>query len=114
MIMPQVLQIDNALVLRPHLLLLRSRAELSRGGKFIDNELCMIYNKKVVMQFKVTIEKCTGCGTCFDVCPTDAIKIANGKAEITMECIDCGACPRVCPEGAIKRQTASAPVSTVP
>jgi len=48
-----------------------------------------------------------------DVCPAEAIRIENGKAEITMECIDCGACPRVCPEGAIKMQTASVPVSTV-
>ncbi len=65
------------------------------------------------MQFKVTTERCTGCGTCTEVCPTEAIKIENGKAAITMECIDCGACPRVCPEGAIKMQISSAPVSTV-
>ena len=65
------------------------------------------------MQFKVMTEKCTGCGTCIDVCPTEAITIESGKAEITMVCIDCGACPRVCPEGAIKIQTASVSVSTV-
>ncbi len=65
------------------------------------------------MQFKVTTDKCSGCGTCADVCPTDAIKIENGKATITMECIGCGACPRVCPEGAIKMQTVAAPVSTL-
>ena len=65
------------------------------------------------MQFKITSEKCTGCGTCTDVCPTEAIIIENGKAEITLGCIDCGACPRVCPEGAIKMQISSSPVSTV-
>jgi len=70
----------------------------------------MLYNFKVTMQFKVTTEKCTGCGACTDICPSDAIRIEDGKAEITMECIDCGACPRVCPEGAIKMQTVSAPV----
>ncbi len=64
------------------------------------------------MQFKITSEKCTGCGTCTDVCPTEAIIIEKGKAEITLGCIDCGACPRVCPEGAIKMQVSSAPVST--
>ena len=47
--------------------------------------------------------KCTGCGTCLDVCPTEAITMQDGHAVITMECIDCGACPRVCPEGAIKQ-----------
>jgi len=60
------------------------------------------------MHFKVTTEKCTGCGACIDVCPSDAIRIEDGKAGITMECIDCGACPRVCPEGAIRMHTASA------
>ncbi len=65
------------------------------------------------MQFKITSEKCTGCGICTDVCPTEAIIIENGKAEITLGCIDCGACPRVCPEGSIKMQVSSAPVSTV-
>jgi ferredoxin len=47
---------------------------------------------------------CTGCGTCIDVCPTEAIEIVAGKAVITWECMDCGACPRVCPEGAIRKQ----------
>ncbi len=55
------------------------------------------------MQHAVNREKCTGCGSCIDVCPTEAIRIENGKAEITIECVDCGACPRVCPEGAIKK-----------
>ncbi len=50
-------------------------------------------------------DKCTGCGSCLDVCPTDAMHMENGLAVITMECIDCGACPRFCPEGAIKKQT---------
>lgn len=53
------------------------------------------------MQYLIT-ERCTGCETCIDVCPTDAIRIEKGRAEITMECVDCGACIRVCPEGAIR------------
>jgi len=56
------------------------------------------------MQYIIMENKCTGCGTCLDVCPAEAIKIKeNGCAIITLECIDCGACPRVCPEGAIKQ-----------
>jgi len=65
------------------------------------------------MQFRITTEKCTGCGACTDVCPAEAIRIKNGKAEITIECTDCGACTRFCPEGAIKKQPTSAPVSMV-
>lgn len=52
----------------------------------------------------VNQDTCTGCGSCADVCPTEAIKIESGKAFITWECMDCGACPRVCPEGAIRKQ----------
>jgi len=54
--------------------------------------------------YVVNQETCTGCGTCVDVCPTDAIRIASGKAVITWECTDCGACPRYCPEGAIRKK----------
>jgi ferredoxin len=57
--------------------------------------------------YEVNYDKCTGCGSCVDVCPTEAIALQQGKAIIGMECIDCGACPRVCPEGAIRRQSAA-------
>lgn len=46
-------------------------------------------------------EKCTGCTTCLRHCPTEAIRIKNGHAEINGErCIDCGECIRVCPQKA--------------
>jgi Fe-S-cluster-containing hydrogenase component 2 len=63
------------------------------------------------MRFFVTIEKCSGCGTCSEICPTEAIRIEDGKAVITMDCIACGACPRVCPEGAIKMRMSPAPAA---
>ncbi|MBQ6022809.1 MAG: 4Fe-4S binding protein [Clostridia bacterium] len=48
-------------------------------------------------------EKCTGCTTCIRRCPTEAIRILNGKANIDTErCIDCGECIRVCPHKAKK------------
>lgn len=46
-------------------------------------------------------DKCTGCGACKDVCPSDAITIENEKAVINENCIDCGACIPVCPTEAI-------------
>lgn len=61
--------------------------------------------------YEVNTDKCTGCGSCVDVCPTEAIEVRNGKAVIDMHCMDCGACPRVCPEGAIRRQTAAVPAA---
>ena len=48
----------------------------------------------------VVLEKdyCTGCTHCLDRCPTQAIRIVEGKARIIEErCIDCGECLRVCP-----------------
>ncbi|MCG8470999.1 MAG: 4Fe-4S binding protein [Desulfobacterales bacterium] len=50
----------------------------------------------------VDSEKCKGCCNCMSVCPTDAIRIRNGKTLIFQNrCIDCGECYRTCPESAI-------------
>ncbi len=43
-------------------------------------------------------EKCSGCTNCIKRCPTEAIRVQQGKAKILAErCIDCGECIRVCP-----------------
>lgn len=40
---------------------------------------------------------CKGCINCIKRCPTQAIRVRNGKAVITSEfCIDCGECIRIC------------------
>ena len=47
--------------------------------------------------------KCTGCTTCIRHCPTEAIRIKNGRAVIqSSKCIDCGECIRHCDHGAKK------------
>lgn len=46
-------------------------------------------------------ERCIGCTYCLKVCPTEAIRIKDGKASIIGErCIDCGECIRICPNHA--------------
>jgi len=45
--------------------------------------------------------KCTGCGTCIDICPLEAIKIIDNLALISEECADCGSCIDECPDKAI-------------
>ena len=58
----------------------------------------------------VTLERdlCKGCTNCLKHCPTQAIRIQNGKAKILKErCIDCGECIRICPYHAKKAVTDS-------
>ena len=43
-------------------------------------------------------ELCKGCINCIKRCPTQAIRVRNGKAQINSKfCIDCGVCIRICP-----------------
>lgn len=45
---------------------------------------------------------CIGCSHCMAVCPTEAIRVRNGKALlIANKCVDCGECFRACPVSAI-------------
>lgn len=46
-------------------------------------------------------DKCKGCVTCMKRCPTEAIRVRNGKASVLYErCIGCGECVRLCPHQA--------------
>lgn len=46
-------------------------------------------------------DQCVGCTNCIKRCPTEAIRVRDGKAKIISErCIDCGECIRVCPHHA--------------
>ncbi|MDN5344715.1 MAG: hypothetical protein PWQ18_826 [Clostridia bacterium] len=46
-------------------------------------------------------DKCKGCTNCIKHCPTEAIRVREGKARIIQErCIDCGECIRICPNHA--------------
>ncbi|MBR4940917.1 MAG: 4Fe-4S binding protein, partial [Clostridia bacterium] len=53
----------------------------------------------------VTIDRdrCKGCINCMKRCPTEAIRVRDGKATIISErCIDCGECIRICQNRAKK------------
>jgi len=54
------------------------------------------------MAVKIDKEKCTGCGSCVEACPVEAITLDNEKAIVDEEsCIDCGSCVDECPSEAI-------------
>ncbi len=51
----------------------------------------------------VTLDKskCIGCSSCVKRCPTQAIRIRDGKASVIYDkCIACGECVRICPSNA--------------
>ncbi|MEE4199021.1 MAG: [Fe-Fe] hydrogenase large subunit C-terminal domain-containing protein [Bacteroidales bacterium] len=59
-------------------------------------------NKSFHHALKIQKDQCIGCSHCMNICPTEAIRVRNGKAELfENRCIDCGECFRVCPVGAI-------------
>ncbi len=50
-------------------------------------------------------EKCDGCESCVEECPSEAIKMVDGKAVVDIDaCIDCGVCVDACPVEAISME----------
>lgn len=48
-------------------------------------------------------DKCTSCGICLEVCPTQCIS-ADDRFIYENHCLCCGNCMTVCPVGAVERQ----------
>lgn len=47
-------------------------------------------------------DACIGCSHCMKACPTEALRVRDGKAQLNPDrCIDCGNCFKVCPTKAI-------------
>ena len=57
-----------------------------------------------MVEIKIDLEKCTGCGTCVDVCPVAVYELQNGKSSAVNvdECLVCRVCETECPENAIE------------
>jgi electron transfer flavoprotein alpha subunit len=53
------------------------------------------------MVVKVDEEECTGCESCVDACPIEAIEMVDGIAKIKDNCNSCNACIESCPVEAI-------------
>ena len=54
---------------------------------------------------QIDMQRCTGCGLCAQLCPTHAVEVRGGRAEIVhpAACSFCDVCESYCPEGAIMR-----------
>jgi ferredoxin/bacterioferritin-associated ferredoxin len=60
---------------------------------------------------QVNEEVCTGCGTCENVCPTEAIKLVDKKAHVDpQKCLACPNCTGMCPVDAIVKVSRSEPL----
>ncbi len=54
------------------------------------------------MAAAVDREKCTGCETCVEACPLEAISMQENIAVVDQQtCSDCGTCVGECPSEAI-------------
>ena len=50
-------------------------------------------------------KKCGGCGSCIDVCPTQALEKPKPKVKIEIiadRCLECGECISECPNDALR------------
>lgn len=57
-----------------------------------------------MVEVKIYLDKCNGCGTCVDVCPVEVFELKEGKSVAVNpdECLVCQACVVQCPDGAIE------------
>ena len=55
------------------------------------------------MAAKIDKDECTGCGTCVEECPTEAISLNADDIAVVKEddCTECGLCVDSCPTSAI-------------
>lgn len=57
--------------------------------------------KKYFHSVRLKEDQCKGCTHCIRTCPTEAIRVHDGKATISEDrCVDCGECIRTCPHNA--------------
>ncbi len=81
------------------------QTETGRWGKIkneIDPPWRIIMDESPVLPL-ILEERCTGCSDCVEVCPAEALELADGRAVLARpeDCAYCADCEEICPEGAI-------------
>lgn len=65
---------------------------MSSRGRF-----SCVFDDKALHTVMLDRDKCIGCVNCMKRCPTQAIRVRNGKASVDYDrCIGCGECVRLC------------------
>ena len=50
--------------------------------------------------------RCTYCGGCVNVCPVEALTLAETRLVVNADCLGCGDCATACPVGALRLESA--------
>jgi Pyruvate/2-oxoacid:ferredoxin oxidoreductase delta subunit len=62
----------------------------------------LFFERVIEMPAIVDKDKCSGCESCVDECPSEAISMVEEKAAVDAgTCVDCGVCVDTCPAEAI-------------
>jgi len=75
-------------------------------GRFWCRYLCPLggvlglFNRVSILKLKLDMDKCTDCGKCLTICPTNIEKV--GDIGGSSDCIRCGKCIDACPTDAIR------------
>ena len=71
-------------------------------------------SQQINAQLTLDREKCTGCGSCADLCPSQARVMQDGHPLVSAHaCTLCGKCMEACPAGAIGRECSDLTVEEV-
>ena len=87
-------------------------AVLKQQAQALEDQLSRIHGRiqeleqgglRTALPAVVESRSCTGCGRCVSVCPTGAIALVDGVAQIdSARCNGCGQCVSACPRKAIR------------
>ena len=78
-------------------------ADYERGLAYIES--CGVTIQPLSQDIRRNEEKCTHCGACLAVCPTDALLVDRDNMEVIFndeECVACELCVKVCPQRAME------------
>jgi ferredoxin len=77
--------------------------DYERGMAYIES--CGVTIQPLSQDIRRNDMKCTHCGACIAVCPTDALFVDRGSMEVGFndeECVACELCIKVCPPRAME------------